>query len=448
MITRLSLRNFKCWQELTLELKDITLLFGANSSGKSSVLKSLLMLKQTASNFGREPIYFGGEERDFVDLGSYRDVVTRQDESQRIQLDLAWKLDQPIDFGNDYHNIELVDYKVTWRKLKTKVVVERLDYGIVPSSLFFKATRKDEGSYKYNVPKGLKDTSGANPQPSSLDSCYGIPIEVANRYSTVDFLEFNRQFEKLMNRIYYLGPLRNPPKRDYLWTGSAPREISMKGDNTIESLIASQRQVTTSKGTRRNKKNTLIDQVQHWLKKLELLDQFEIKAIDEDNRHYQTQLRMNTSERTHSLVDVGFGVSQVLPVIALLFFVPEGSIVLIEQPELHLHPIAQKNLADLFIEVAEKRHLQLVVETHSEHLLRRLQRRIAEVEHPYPTPETVSAYFFKRGEENAIAEPVEIDLFGDIRNWPEEFFGDISADIQAAREASIKRRREQLSNEQ
>ena len=75
MLRRIGLRNFKCWKELDIELAPITLLFGANSSGKSAILQSLLMLKQTAR--GIDPgqhINFGGSDRDYVDLGSYRDL--------------------------------------------------------------------------------------------------------------------------------------------------------------------------------------------------------------------------------------------------------------------------------------------------------------------------------------------------------------------------------------
>lgn len=84
------------------------------------------------------------------------------------------------------------------------------------------------------------------------------------------------------------------------------------------------------------------------------------------------------------LPDVGFGISQVLPVLVQCFYAPEGSIILIEQPEIHLHPNAQSTLADVMIDVINSkengtdRDIQLVIETHSEHFLRRLQRRIAE----------------------------------------------------------------------
>ena len=90
------------------------------------------------------------------------------------------------------------------------------------------------------------------------------------------------------------------------------------------------------------------------------------------------------------LPDIGFGISQVLPVLVQCDYAPEGSIILIDQPEVHLHPYAQSALADVMIDVIKKRNIQLVIETHSEHFLRRLQRRIAEEK---LSQDQVSAYF-------------------------------------------------------
>ena len=93
---------------------------------------------------------------------------------------------------------------------------------------------------------------------------------------------------------------------------------------------------------------------------------------------YQARVTANSSEALTTLNDVGIGVSQVLPVLVLLYYVPERSIVLLEQPEIHLHPAVQSRLADLFLCVAKQRKLQIVVESHSQHMLQRLQRRVAE----------------------------------------------------------------------
>ena len=113
-----------------------------------------------------------------------------------------------------------------------------------------------------------------------------------------------------------------------------------------------------------------------------------------------------------------------------------------EQPELHLHPSAQSALADIMIsaisarENAKPRNIQLIIETHSEHFLRRFQRRIAEKKLP---EESFSAYFANNEQTPAVLEPLEINLLGEIINWPKNFFGDINGDIIAQAEAALKR---------
>ena len=78
------------------------------------------------------------------------------------------------------------------------------------------------------------------------------------------------------------------------------------------------------------------------------------------------------------ITDVGFGVSQILPVLVLCFYAPKGSTIILEQPEIHLHPAVQAGLADVLIDAYKRRDVQIIVESHSEHFLRRLQRRVAE----------------------------------------------------------------------
>ena len=100
----------------------------------------------------------------------------------------------------------------------------------------------------------------------------------------------------------------------------------------------------------------------------------------------------------------------------------------IEQPELHLHPRAQAHLADLFIEVltlregGKERGIQLIIETHSEHFLYRLQRRIAEcqAEHPISSSK-VAAYFAHSTGSESTLEALRLDEYGNIANWPEDF---------------------------
>ena len=114
-----------------------------------------------------------------------------------------------------------------------------------------------------------------------------------------------------------------------------------------------------------------------------------------------------------------------------------------EQPEIHLHPQVQAHLADAFIsavqawEGGQPRNVQLIVESHSEHFLSRLQRRVAE---GVLTPDDVAIYFCKRSGKYAELEPLSLDLYGNIQNWPDNFFGDEMEDIAARTTAAMTRK--------
>ncbi len=133
---------------------------------------------------------------------------------------------------------------------------------------------------------------------------------------------------------------------------------------------------------------------------------------------------------------MGFGISQVLPVLTLCYHVPEGSTIILEQPEIHLHPAVQSGLADVFIDVIKNRGVQIILESHSEHLLHRLQRRIAEEQ---LTPDDVALYFTKIEDGESKLDELDVDPYGNIRNWPQNFFGDEMGDLAAMTEAAMQR---------
>lgn len=445
MLTRLGLENFKSWRGLELELAPLTFLFGTNSSGKTAVLQSLLMLKQTVEGFDRkQPINFGGGERDLVDLGSYQDIVYGHYPQNKFTIQLNWHSELPhhIPFSGN------LMYRAQWRYHKDRVVVDRLTYHAdeFKNSFFTTTYQPTNDSYTYRYVDALDNNREENSDKVSPQSCYQMP-DVHSIFQRHDVNEnkhtammenvirpsqFNQYFELLMTSIHYLGPLREYPKRIYQWSGSDSNLITPQGENTVAALLASARQ-----------NGRLLEEVAEWLVKLGIVERFTVTPLDPNGRFYETRVKIGGIES--ALVDVGFGVSQVLPVITMLFFVPEGSIVLIEQPELHLHPGAQSQLADLFLHVAETRHLQVIVESHSQHILTRLQRRIAEAEHEFANPENIRLYFSQWGEAGSTIQPVQVDRFGQITNWPPGFFGDMGADLDAMSRAAIARRREELT---
>ena len=125
-------------------------------------------------------------------------------------------------------------------------------------------------------------------------------------------------------------------------------------------------------------------------------------------------------------MDVGFGVSQVFPLLVQCYYVPDGGIIILEQPEAHLHPKVQADLADVFIDVVNNRNVQIIFESHSEHILHRLMRRIAEAENI--SEKDIALYFCKMNDGTSAIEKLKVDEYGNISNWPQGFFGDVMSD--------------------
>ena len=389
MLRRIGLQNFKCWRELDIELAPITLFFGANSSGKTALLQSLLMLKQTVNS--RDPnvhLNFGGGKRDFVDLGSYRDLIFGQTEDKAIGTCLHWDASahSVIQHRRAYVRPRpgpavRLEHSVAWR-WDNDVLVDHLGYracGVEKFDCFIRLDRQGPESYRVDHSDSLwstyatldldadsiTETEYPDEVPDSPGNCYHLPLNLLLRDSDDQLSyepQFARAFENLVDKIRYLGPIRQYPQRFYQWTGERKREVvEPDGADTFAALVSSVRDDSALKV-----------EVEKWLRELDLTESLAIKATGSHGRFHE--ITVNVEGKESALLDAGFGVSQALPVLTLLLSAPEGSIILLEQPELHLHPNAQAALADLLLHVAEERQLQLIVESHSEHIVRRLQR--------------------------------------------------------------------------
>jgi predicted ATPase len=206
----------------------------------------------------------------------------------------------------------------------------------------------------------------------------------------------------------------------------------------VDALLAARetgRSLSRGRGYRRQ---TLEERVAQWLKELKLIDSFEVRPITPAGKLFQVWVRRHPKAAEVLVTDVGFGVSQILPVITLCYYAPEGSTLLLEQPEIHLHPVVQAGLADVFVDAARNRNIQIILESHSEHLLRRLQRRVAE---EAMKPEDAALYFCSMEKGESHLTPLHLDIFGNIENWPEDFFGDEFGEIAAMSQAALIRKK-------
>ena len=466
MLRELRIKNFKNWQDTDpIKMAPITLFFGTNSSGKSSIGQLLMMLRQTVDSQDRKAIFYPGGKNTAVQLGSYLEMVYHRNKDNKISFEYTWDLRKNIKFkdplsGSQYQGKQLsfsATVGMTGEDHHT-VVLDSFKYSLLKEnnpSLSIGMNRRESSKIEYEViaeDYHLKRNPGRVWYPSTTVRFYGFPDEVVAYYKNADFVQtLNLEQEKLFQSVFYLGPLRTKTERLYSWAGIIPEDVGYGGENAVAAMLAAQER-KISLGYKRQAK-PFMQLIAEKLKEMGLIEKFKVNPISETRQEYEVKVCTTGSHDFVDLPDVGFGISQVLPVLVQCFYAPQGSIIIIEQPEIHLHPSAQAALADVFIDVinsrenGKDRNIQLIIETHSEHFLRRLQRRIAENKKPKEiSREDVSAYFAMATKTPAKLEPLQIDLFGNITNWPENFFGDEMGDITAQTKAAMLKRKAMIKN--
>lgn len=457
MLTGLYLQAFKSWRDTgNIKLSPITGIFGSNSSGKTSLLQALLLLKQTVENSNRSTVLHFGDKTTAVDLGDYDNVIHRQSRSRSLAISIKWKPRRKFTYypdyffrGKDVDEIEFfIKSALSWR-LNTEV--EQMWYQIggekigmimdlrTPKFMQDKRYQFLDESKKFD-PILSQDQSGNSfsrlrlPRPNK---CYSFPSEIQKYIRRADHLsDLSLAFEKCLQDVYYLGPLRDFPKRQYVWSGSRPTDVGSAGEYVVEAMLSSK---ILGEPVVEGESLTLEQYVANWLKRLGLIHGLRVRSIEEANSIFEIRVQRSAGGVEAHLPDVGFGVSQVLPVLVLCYYVPAGSTIILEQPEIHLHPAVQSGLADVLIEVWRKRKIQVILESHSEHFLRRLQRRIAEEK---VSIDEVSLYFCRANQDESHLDSLELDEYGNITNWPENFFGDEFGEIAAMSDAVFQRKDE------
>ncbi|MFH1109076.1 MAG: DUF3696 domain-containing protein [Planctomycetota bacterium] len=442
-----------------MRLAPLTGLFGTNSSGKSSILQFLLMLKQTADSPDRaQVLYFGEEksEKSLAVLGTFDDVLHKSSNERRLTWTLEWKLPKalkvadpqdtrkgPIMTGAEVElSCEVEDVgggQLVVREMAYSFASHRFSMCSTPAPDRDPERKSAARKYSLNADGGAFHFERGRGGPlvglPPPIKCYGFPPQIRAAYSNAGFLsDLEYAFEQQMQRVFYLGPLREYPFRDYRWSGAEPIDMGRRGEKVVSALLAAkQRGAMVGRGRGRK---SLEEKVAAWLKNLGLIHDFGVEEIKKESNLYRVFVQRSSNSARVLLPDVGFGVSQVLPVIVLCYYVPEGSTILLEQPEIHLHPKVQEGLADVLIDAVKSRKVQVLIESHSEHLLRRLQRRIAEETFK---PEDAALYFCdaKNGASDLV--PLDVTMYGEIRNWPTDFFGSEFDELAKCMEAKLKR---------
>lgn len=221
--------------------------------------------------------------------------------------------------------------------------------------------------------------------------------------------------------ISFIAPLRQNPERNYLIKGNV-NSVGLSGENTPVLLAKLKDDSVVNDfsylhdGKEMPAEDRYLDIVQYWLSffgigELSIVGNRNVISIKLDN---------------HNIADVGFGVSQILPIIIQGIYMSKEETLLIEQPEIHLHPKMELDMADYLIEIAKSERC-VIVETHSDHIINRVVHRVME---KYEILcEMVKIYFIENKTGEAKINPaVEIDKYKGTKNLYEDFFTQYAAE--------------------
>lgn len=359
MIKRLSLKNFKCFTNLAASFSNLTLLCGLNGTGKSSLIQSLLLMRQS---FLEQRLKVNG---DLVKLGNPVDIFAANAADNNLNFIINFE-------GNQTFSIT-ADYDVTQKRFINEILgpsrISRINKPLLSKNAFFYVCA-DRFGPRVSFPLSEEDNLLSN-----LGKHGEYVIHYLNRYG-----------ERTIN------------------------------NQDLELLPQA------------NETRLLSYQVQAWLREIVPGVRFDTKAIESADIATMQYAFEGGDDVTPWFrpTNVAFGISFTLPIILALLAAPKDGLIILENPEAHLHPRGQTMMGDLISKVA-KTGTQVIVETHSEHLLRRVQLKMAE---EFLSEKQVNVYFSKFFAGEATLEPLEIDEFGRIKNWPESFFGDSLGEIE------------------
>jgi hypothetical protein len=393
-IRALSVKGFKSFaDEQRLEVRPLTLLAGANSSGKSSALQSLLLLKQTLEHsFDPGPLLLDGPHVRFT---SASQLLTHSD-GHRI----CEEFEVSIAVGNQ----RLTD---TFRRRAD----EKFDLARMTCSDGLRTLGLEPGmSDSQIVEAGVEGLLHGLEWKVIRNRCFlGLAPE-SSISSGTPILPRTDDFDRVLRSILHVPGLRGNPLRTYPTT-----DVGRYFQGTFENYAASVIAAWQQSGDDR------LHRLSDALCRLGLTWRIRANPVDATRVELlvgRLPRQKNGKEDVVNIADVGFGVSQVVPVLVALLAAEPGQLIYLEQPELHLHPRAQRELASLLAEAAEK-GARIVAETHSSILLLATQTLVAQGK---IAADLVQLHWFTRDADGSTqVTSGELDRLGAYGEWPEDF---------------------------
>ena len=425
-----SLTNFRCFRESqTARLAPLTFLVGVNSAGKTSFMAMLRALWDVAyanrvPDFKEEP----------YDLGSFDEIAHHRGSrgSRADEIIAGFKLlragsgEQPLDCQVVFRRVGTAPTvsKRTLRQGAARIEVRR-----GPAGHFFEFGTQ-ERTWKQKVMEPLGDETYLvplwlvpyflEPEVRDIDKEGGAgDLEAGDRRSAIRSVrQIATQAKSLHEgeqaiRPYASAPVRSKPRRTY-----DPARPARDPEGDYVPMYLASKYFGSQKEWQ-----ALRDGLEKFGRDAELFDELAIKSLGKrESAPFQVQIRKfskNLKGPPRNLIDVGYGVSQVLPIITEVLRPDPPSMFLLQQPEVHLHPSAQAALGSLFCQTAALGR-RLVIETHSDHLLDRVRMDVRDGTTSL-TPDDVSILFFERGELDVRIHSLSLDDQGNVLDAPDSY---------------------------
>lgn len=370
MIRNIKVKNFKCFELLSLPLAELTLLSGSNASGKSSLLQSLVLLHQTIrENEWATRLVLNG---DILKLGTVQDVVNKIHGRHDFEVSIA-------DDDASY------DWKFSGERPDMSMAIECL------------------------LNDGDSDSNGR-----ILNRL--LPYDEVNDHGICSTLE----------SLTYVTAERIGPQDFYpLEDRGADQTVGSKGEHAVSRLFRLKDKPVSDSITIESEPPALMRQVEAWMRVFFPGCGIEVTPISRMNA---VTLGIRNSDETdyHRPINVGFGLTQVLPILVAVLSASQDDLVLIENPEVHLHPAGQA-LMGSFLAKAASSGVQIILETHSDHVLNGIRR---EVRGCTLNPSQVALHFFRPRSEglDQVVSP-QLDNKGNVDVWPDGFFDQFDKDM-------------------
>ena len=444
MIRRIALRNFRAFKSCEFPFSKINIFVGPNNSGKSSALSAINVIAQSVKDSQTgSPITLRGK---YQDLGTYIDVVHGSIPRTVMGID--------IDISEYSFRF---DFK--YRTLRKDIEVQRYEITYNDTPLFLYKAAKDKYDIRYLgkpfehfFPSGAKrkpDFSGFLLDDPNLRQITPYRDKSHPKFTEIPQKEYRDLFQAQQlivrarrylahefDRFDSLSPFRAPPERTFLFSGETPNEVGKDGAKAVDMLVA-------DSFTRGSINKRILDGVCEWFKATGMANELAVKPLT--SRHFEIVVISDDGE--HNLCDVGFGCSQVLPVLVggLNLFLRQDNkkvsdpIYMVQEPEIHLHPNAQAELGSFFSKLCQAGG-QIFLETHSDNLILRLQQHIANGD---LNGEDVKVFFVRNGEEGK-KEVTELSLNEEgifDKEMPGGFFPQRQRESLALAKAAAARRK-------